>query len=61
MMRTSLKLFFLCLLITQSAVSANAQSDAGNARRIALIIGNAKYENQTNLKNPVNDALAMDN
>lgn len=47
------------LLFVLSAVSLQSHAQAGNEKRLALIIGNADYQNANKLLNPVNDARSM--
>ena len=50
----------LCaLLIFTSAILATASAATGDARRVALVIGNGDYENAGRLQNPPRDAEAI--
>jgi hypothetical protein len=41
-------------------IRRNNDATTGSERRIALVIGNADYKNETTLKNPINDANDME-
>ena len=56
----------LCMLLIPSAHATQrnlkvTNSNAQTQKRVALIIGNAKYKGAPELRNPVNDAKAMSN
>ncbi|UII30106.1 caspase family protein [Fulvivirga ulvae] len=47
------------LLFILSAISLQLHAQSSNEKRLALIIGNAEYQNANKLLNPVNDARSM--
>ncbi|MBL6445778.1 caspase family protein [Fulvivirga sp. 29W222] len=52
----SIVLLFLFIL---SVISFQSQAQTGSKKRLALVIGNADYQNANKLLNPVNDARSM--
>jgi hypothetical protein len=61
-MRSSLTLLLVSLLLFFQSVSAVAQNNTsgpGAEKRLALVIGNAKYIHSPELANPVNDARSI--
>lgn len=49
----------ISLLFALSALSLQLPAQTGTEKRLALVIGNADYQNANKLLNPVNDARAM--
>jgi formylglycine-generating enzyme required for sulfatase activity len=54
------KLFIVCMLCAFSVTCANAGAHTLDAKRVALVIGNADYASDP-LANPLNDARALSN
>ena len=48
-----------CLVLLSGVMAAPAQAQA--LQRVALVIGNASYQNEATLNNPTNDAKLIDN
>lgn len=54
-----LTLLWVAVLGAWAASTAMAQDRQAPARRIAFVVGNANYQNETPLKNPHNDVALL--
>ena len=66
LMNLRIYLFIILVLLFNAVVhgqnrglQSRTEALSGNGKRIALVIGNARYEHAGELKNPINDADLM--